>query len=75
MNVVSYDNFIEESWDYVSENVVSDDYWETHQDLILGITFRIYNFYKQNVKNKIYIDIKDYGRMIESLFVEIQKNR
>ena len=37
-----YDNFAEDSWDYVSEKVVSDDFWDNNLDLIKEITFDLY---------------------------------
>lgn len=42
----SYEAFFEDVWDYVSQHIVNDDMWETHEEKFQEITFDIYQFYK-----------------------------
>lgn len=65
MHVLSFEEFIEETWDYVSENVVSDDYWEANEAFIRKVT---HDLYKQYKKELIRLDT---GEVLERLTTKI----
>lgn len=70
MNILNFEDFIEICWDYVSENIVSDDYWEKEQDFIQEITFTFYQRYKKNLDG---LSPKQYGSVFEAMFKKIQE--
>lgn len=49
MQQLSLDEFSEETWDYVSGEVVTDTIWENNQPLIRAITFDLYSTYLESV--------------------------
>ena len=77
MNYMNYEEFLHTAWDYVSENVVSDDYWEDNQEFIQELSHDMYNIY-----NKSLIDNGDdtftekltprlCGKMLECVFSQL----
>lgn len=63
---VSYDEFFETVWDYVSDKVVSDDMWERHLDRFQELTFDLYKYYKHTHYSENVNVFKTYARMIEA---------
>lgn len=81
-DLISYDDFVSEAWDYVSEKVVSDQYWENNFDFIQECTFDMYNFYSKKIKNvttegsdnPVFVEgitVKECGKILESMFSNI----
>lgn len=79
MYAISFENFIEESWDYVSEHVVSDDYWEANQEFINALTHDLYKQYTRGLvktEDGFIIETitpKMCGRILESFFANLKK--
>ncbi len=78
-NIMTIDEFIEYTWDYVSPFIVSDDYWEKNNEFIREITFSLYELYK-NVKvtnrgkaDDVFVTAKFYGKVLEALFSNLNK--
>jgi hypothetical protein len=61
-----FDDFFYTTWDYVSDKVVDDNFWEDNQELIKSITFDLYNF-----KDKSNITEKQVGKILESIFFNL----
>jgi hypothetical protein len=61
-----FDDFFYTTWDYVSDKVVDDNFWEDNQELIKSITFDLYNF-----KDKTNITEKQVGKILESIFFNL----
>lgn len=79
MNTISFEEFIEETWDYVSGYVVSDEYWEANQEYITEVTFGFYEIYRKSlymaVNGEMYprIKIKEFGKLLEIVFATTKK--
>lgn len=79
MEKLSFEEFIEITWDYVSEYVVSDDYWEDNNEFIRNITFDLYRLYeKTNMFDNGYcinpkITPRICGKILESFFSNLIK--
>lgn len=67
----TFDDFFYDTWDYVSEKVIDDDFWNDNQDLIREMTFELYRFKRQSGFN---ITPKHCGKILESQFHLIFKN-
>lgn len=78
MYAISFENFIEEAWDYVSENVVSDDYWNNNQDFINQLTHDLYKQYRKGLvktEDGFIVETltpKVCGRILESFFATLK---
>jgi hypothetical protein len=70
----SFEDFLEIAWDYVSENVVSDEYWDENYDFIKELTFDMYNLYVKSLDRRedgTFVEPlspKMYGKMLECFF-------
>lgn len=79
MYAISFENFIEETWDYVSEYVVSDAYWEQNEEFIRTLTHDMYIQYKKGLRktedNYIIETLtpKMCGRIIELFFKNLKE--
>lgn len=77
---ISFENFIEEVWDYVSEFVVSDDDWDNNQKFIRELTYEYFKQYNKGLmkteQNVIVETItpKMCGKMLEATFATMKKN-
>ena len=78
MKSLNFEEFIEYTWDYVSENVVSDEYWDNNHEFIREITYNLYRLYEKNIiKNSSgeiileKLDAKMCGKILESTFLTI----
>lgn len=69
-----YDNFAEDSWDYVSEKVVSDDFWDNNLDLIKEITFDLYRL-QSMLPLHLQYEPKFVGKVLESVFSNVIKHK
>lgn len=79
MYILNFEGFIEETWDYVSQYVVSDDYWEANNEFIREVTFELYELYRKNlIRNEDgsmieRITTKDCGKMMEAFFSVLKR--
>lgn len=79
MELLSFENFIEDSWDYVSKFVVSDDYWEQNNEFIRELTYELYDIYLKSTIVTSEGDIierikpKDFGRILEAFLLKSKK--
>lgn len=79
MYVINIEGFIEETWDYVSKYVVSDDYWELNNEFIREVTYELYELYRKSLIRKQdgtiveRITTRECGRMLESFFSTLNK--
>ena len=65
-----FEEFMEDSWDYVSEMVVSDDFWDKNMEFIREVTFEIYRLQQRYYVN---FDAKIAGKTLEIFFSNIVK--
>ena len=76
-NYYTYDNFFEDSWDFVSEDIVDDTFYENNTDFIRELTFDFYNQYdnanKLNTKQKQLDSAKEVGKLFEIFFSKLVK--
>lgn len=69
---VSFDDFFEDVWDYVSEVIVDDDLWDKHKSRFQELTFDLYQYYNNTTMTfptgevQHLVSSKIYARMIES---------
>ena len=82
MDELTYEDFLEEVWDYVPEYVVSDDYWENNQTFIRELTYDLYQLYKKSIIKTSYNDVifnplsqKVTAKLIEIFFINTQKHK
>lgn len=78
--LLNYEDFFVYSWDYVSEKIVSDEYWSDNRELINDITFEVYNIYKNTFQQPLLLDVecrvltpKIAGKLLEGIFDRIIK--
>ncbi len=70
----SFEEFIEDTWDYVSRYVVSDEYWEKNNLFIREVSFELYEIYRKNLIEMPdgttieKISVKECGKILESFF-------
>ena len=67
----TYDEFLSETWDYVSSVAVSEEFWNNNIEMIKELTHEYYQYYK----NSTYFDkfdtvveritTKDCGKLME----------
>lgn len=67
--IIDFEQFMEYSWDYCSERIISDNYWEKNHLLIQELTFSLYRLYQQN--NSITPRIA--GKILEDFFSSMFK--
>lgn len=61
---ISFDEFKNEMWsDYISENIVSNQYIDQNIDFINELTFEMYDFYYRGD-----FSIKDLSKVLEKFF-------
>lgn len=76
-NYYTYHQFFEDSWDFVSEDIVDDTFYENNLDFIKEITFDFYNQYesanKLNTKQKQLESAKEVGKLFEIFFSKLIK--
>lgn len=74
MNLLAFEDFLEQTWDYVSDKVVDDKTWNTHIDLIREVTFDYYIIYKNTYfKEDTVLSPKIAGKLLESVFDKFKK--
>lgn len=66
MQVLIYEEFYEQMWDYISKKVVSDHYFFENEDMMRSITKDAYDMYLDG-----YTHPKFYARVVESVFFNI----
>ena len=77
--MINFEDFIEEAWDYVSPQIISDDYWEKNTNFIREITHELYLEYKRGIvrdeKGNCFETLtpKICGRILESFFPKLIK--
>lgn len=77
--MLNFEDFIEESWDYVSKHVISDEYWEKNQKFIRELTFELYEEYKKGIirlPTGVVMETlspKVCGKLLESFFAKLHK--
>ncbi len=68
----NYEDFFEESWQYVSKKIVSDRYFYDNQDFIRGITKDIFDIYSSSENS---MSTQEYGQILESFFYNLFEYR
>ena len=77
--MLNFEDIIEESWDYVSKHVISDEYWENNQKFIRELTFELYEEYKKGIivlpsgQMVETLSAKTCGKLLESFFAKLHK--
>ena len=70
--IVSYDEFFNDVWDYVSEHIVDDELWQKHEEEFYAMTFDLYDLYSKasitfpNGERQELLTPKVCARIIES---------
>ena len=81
MNYINFEEFLDISWDYVSMNVVSDEYWDTHQEFIRELSFDAYTLYKNSLVDNLDGTYKETltpkicGKFLECFFSRLIKGQ
>lgn len=75
---ISYEEFREDAWDYVSGKVVNTNYYEDNFDFINECTFDMYKMYCSKMQQDgLYaiegLTIRDCGKILEFMFSNIIK--
>lgn len=74
---MNYSEFFESTWDYVSEQVVTDDIWNKHRVALTEITFDIYNLREKSSQEIAAVGVittltpKVAARIIESFIKKL----
>ena len=55
--ILDYNEFFEEVWDYISEDVVTDEFWQNNEEFIRELTFDYYEFYKKTIVTSQYGEV------------------
>lgn len=66
-----FDDFFYEVWDYVSDKVVDDNFWDDNIEMLKEVTFSFYTF---NQKLRSPLKVKEVGKLLEDFFHNILKN-
>lgn len=81
-----FDNFFEDSWDYVSGAIVNDDYYYKtdengnykNESFIRELTFDLYTMYvsanKLSTKENQFFYAKEAGKILEIFFSNLSKH-
>lgn len=71
---LNFEEFIEDTWDFVSEQVITDKEWDDNYDLIQEVTFDLFTLYQNfteynpnGTKRKV-LTPKLCGKLIENFF-------
>lgn len=64
MKKIDYDEFFEETWDFVSEHIVNDRYFRENQPYIRAVTSKMYTVYLESD-----IEPKQCGYLLEAIFL------
>jgi len=79
IEILSFENFIEQTWDYVSKYAVSDTFWMNNADLIRETTYEMYELYRKGIYTTEYgelqetLTIKHCGKSLEIFFSMLNK--
>ena len=79
IEIVSFEVFLEETWDYVSKYAVPDIFWDKNQEFIREVTFEMYELYRKGVQItdtgilKETLTIKNCGKSLEMFFSMLNK--
>lgn len=79
MNIINLEDFIEETWDYVSKYTVSDEYWEENNEYITEMTFEFYEIFRKSHYRTLdgdyipRIKVKEFGKLLEIVFATTNK--
>jgi hypothetical protein len=78
-SIYTYDNFFEDSWDYVSEHIVDDTYYENNTDFIRELTYDLYNQYENSNRlstlEKQAASTKEVGKLLEIFFSNLIRHK
>ena len=82
MEELTFEEFFEDTWDYVSDHVVDQDCWDENQPFIRDLTFDLYHMYKNSIIKTSYNDVifnplspKISGKLIEIFFTNFDKHK
>lgn len=84
---IDFEQFMEDTWDYVSERVVTDEYWNTNADLIREVTYELFQMREKSKRienfmsddgtyHRVYINRfspKECGKILEAFFATVIK--
>ena len=79
IEIISFERFLEETWDYVSKYAVSDSFWEKNDEFIRETTFEMYELYRKGIKideRGVYYETlttKHCGKSLEIFFSMLNK--
>jgi hypothetical protein len=68
---LTFEEFFEDVWDYVSEEVVDDDYWDDNYKFIRDTTYDVYGIYRNNIN----LNIQIYAEFLEVFFKNLKKRK
>ena len=71
-DVISYEDFMDEVWERIPENKVSNKYLDNNSDLIYSLVYEYYKIYKRTV----YLNISAvfYASILEATLTTIINN-
>lgn len=79
MEELKYEEFFDEVWDYVSEDIVSDDFWDENQSMLRELTYALYYMYKNSLVKTNYDSVifnplspKVVAKLIEIFFTNLK---
>lgn len=82
MEELTFEEFFEDTWDYVSDHVIDQDFWDENQPFIRDLTFDLYHMYKNSIIKTSYNDVifnplspKISGKLIEIFFTNFDKHK
>lgn len=73
-NEYPFDEFYEDTWDYVSEMIVGSDFYFDNEECIREITFNLYSFYERKGKLSTKLEVaREAGKVLEMIFSPLNK--
>lgn len=81
MEELKYEEFFDEVWDYVSEDIVDDVFWDNNQPMLRELTYDLYYMYKNSLVKTNYDSVifnplspKVVAKLIETFFTNLNIN-
>lgn len=71
-DVISYEDFMDEVWERIPENKVSNKYLDNNSDLIYSLVYEYYKIYKRTVH--LNISAVFYASILEATLATIINN-
>ena len=71
-DVISYEDFMDEVWERIPENKVSNKYLDNNSDLVYSLVYEYYKIYKRTVHLNISADF--YASILEAPLTTIINN-